>query len=212
MAVFAALLTRITRAGKIFQGTFNGKTKDDIRNLTPYGFFSHPPKNSKIVMLKDNGGTYYGMAYLDSVIPSLEEGEVVGGNFQVGSIVKFDKDGNITITGKKDLNITIDGDCDKDISGDYNLDATNTTITTTNDATISSGNDVIVTAANTANTTATVSITITAPSVVVNSATSTVINSPSVDLGGIGGPAVARVGDTVAGGVITSGSLVVRAV
>jgi phage baseplate assembly protein V len=42
-------------------------------------------------------------------------------------------------------------------------------------------------------------------------AESALIDAGSVDLGGAGGPAVARVGDTVAGGVITSGSSKVRA-
>lgn len=37
------------------------------------------------------------------------------------------------------------------------------------------------------------------------------VTADHVDLGGAGGPAVARVGDTVAGGVITSGSAKVRA-
>ena len=42
-------------------------------------------------------------------------------------------------------------------------------------------------------------------------AESVLVEAASIDLGGEGGPAVARVGDTVEGGVITSGSDKVRA-
>ncbi|MFP3944635.1 MAG: phage baseplate assembly protein V [Alphaproteobacteria bacterium] len=44
------------------------------------------------------------------------------------------------------------------------------------------------------------------PAKVTVEAPEVLVDSPSVDLGGTGGPAVARVGDTVADGVITSGS------
>lgn len=37
------------------------------------------------------------------------------------------------------------------------------------------------------------------------------LSAPEVDLGGAGGPAVARVGDSVSGGIITSGSAKVKA-
>lgn len=42
--------------------------------------------------------------------------------------------------------------------------------------------------------------------VLVKSETAIAIEAPAVNLGGAGGPAVARIGDTVEGGVITSGS------
>jgi len=38
------------------------------------------------------------------------------------------------------------------------------------------------------------------------------VTSPSVELGGIGGAAIARVGDSVVNGVITTGSSKVKAV
>ncbi len=50
-----------------------------------------------------------------------------------------------------------------------------------------------------------------APEVTVTADTAT-IEADTVNLGGTGGPAVARVGDTVSGGVITSGSAKVKAV
>jgi phage baseplate assembly protein V len=53
-------------------------------------------------------------------------------------------------------------------------------------------------------------IDVSAPEVKVSADTAT-IEADTVNLGGVGGPAVARVGDTVAGGVITSGSSKVRA-
>lgn len=49
-----------------------------------------------------------------------------------------------------------------------------------------------------------------APEVTVTADTAT-IEADTINLGGTGGPAVARVGDTVAGGVITSGSAKVKA-
>lgn len=49
-------------------------------------------------------------------------------------------------------------------------------------------------------------LTITGATKVTVSAPVVLVDSPSVQLGGAGGPAVARVGDTVSGGVITSGS------
>jgi len=54
-------------------------------------------------------------------------------------------------------------------------------------------------------------VTVEAPQVIVNAATKAVVNSPEVDLGGTGGAGVARIGDTVAGGVITGGSSKVKA-
>ena len=53
-------------------------------------------------------------------------------------------------------------------------------------------------------------IDIEAPEVTVTADVAT-IEAETVNLGGTGGPAVARVGDTVAGGVITSGSAKVKA-
>jgi len=53
-------------------------------------------------------------------------------------------------------------------------------------------------------------VNVTAPQVEV-SADHVVVNSDSIDLGGAGGRRVARIGDTVAGGVITGGSTKVRA-
>lgn len=54
-------------------------------------------------------------------------------------------------------------------------------------------------------------ITLTAPTINLNASTKVMVTSPDVELGGTGGPAVARVGDTVSGGVITSGSAKVKA-
>lgn len=54
-------------------------------------------------------------------------------------------------------------------------------------------------------------IVITAPEADVNSSGTVNVNAPTVNLGGAGGAAVARVGDTVAGGVITTGSSHVKA-
>jgi len=153
MNVFGAVLTLVKNSGKVLQTLYNGKTLDKIQNLTPYGFFSNPPLGSKVVMIADTSNTYYGIAYLDEVIPSLEENEVAVGNFKIGSIVKFDKNGNINITCKKDTNINITGDC--------NINCTNANITAITKAKVVAP-QVEITAPIT-NITSTTSITMTSP-------------------------------------------------
>jgi hypothetical protein len=169
--IFSGLLTLIKNAGKVFQVNFNNKTTDKVRNLTPYGLFCHPPKNSKVVLIQDKNKTYYGIAYLDEVIPTLKENEVVVGNFVIGSIVKYDEDGNINITCKKDTIINIDNDEERDVGNDYDLNITN-------NATITAG----------------VNITI-------NANTTCIVNSPSISLlsGGVGSVVITSGGTIIDG-------------
>lgn len=95
--IFSGLLTKIKNAGKTLQIRYLFKVKDNVRNLSPYGFFSNPPENSKVVLLKDKFGSVYGIAYLDSSIPVLKGNEVVVGNFVEGSQVLFKENGKIQI-------------------------------------------------------------------------------------------------------------------
>jgi phage gp45-like len=95
--IFSGLLTKIKNAGKTLQIRYLFKTKDNVRNLNPYGFFSNPPENSKVVLLKDKFGSVYGIAYLDSSIPVLNGNEVVVGNFVEGSQILFKTGGKIQI-------------------------------------------------------------------------------------------------------------------
>jgi hypothetical protein len=94
--IFSGTLTKIKSAGKNLQIKYF-KPKDNIRNLNPYGFFSNPPQNCKVVALKDKFGSVYGIAYLDSSIPVLNGNEAVVGNFVDGSQIKFDNAGKIQI-------------------------------------------------------------------------------------------------------------------
>lgn len=55
-------------------------------------------------------------------------------------------------------------------------------------------------------------VTVTATNAKVTATATATVDGATVDLGGSGGPAVARVGDSVSGGVITSGSAKVNAV
>lgn len=128
MSIFAALLTKISNNGKTFQGKFLGKTKANIRNLTPYGFFSVPPVDSKLVMLKDVFETHYAISYKDSITPALKQNEAVIGNFVKGSTAKFDEDGNIDITCNGNETVTITGNCTINVTGNCNINATTTTI------------------------------------------------------------------------------------
>lgn len=111
MSIFAALLTKVSNNGKVFQAKFLGKTKANIRNLAQYGFFSIPPVDSKLVMFKDVFESYYAIGYKDSIIPILKQNETVMGNFVKGSVIKFDENGNIDITCTANETITITGNC-----------------------------------------------------------------------------------------------------
>jgi len=115
--IFLSALTLIKEGGKSLQAKFNGRSKDNIKNLQSYGFVSHPPVKSNVVIINDDYGNPYGIAYLNSVIPELKENEVAVGNLVIGSIIKFLEDGTISIECKKDTNINI--------NGDYNLTSPN---------------------------------------------------------------------------------------
>jgi phage gp45-like len=136
MSIFSALLTKISNSGKTFQATFLGKTKSDIRSLSPYGFFAVPPQGSKLVMFKDITESFYAVGYKDSSIPSLKEGEATVGNFVKGSIIKFDEDGNINITCNGNKTVTVTGNCTINVTGDASVNAENITAIATTKATV----------------------------------------------------------------------------
>jgi len=98
--ILTALLKLITNFGKVFQVSYNGKTKNNIRNLNSYGFWSSPPKGSKVVLIRDFHRNYYGIAYKNDKIPELKEGETIIGNFSLESFIKFSKTGKINISNE----------------------------------------------------------------------------------------------------------------
>src|SRR5690349_2108707 len=84
----------------------------DMEVIYPYGLFAQAPVNSLALVFSIQGneenlaGIVY--AYRDR-FKNLKEGEVLLGNILTGSFIKFDKDGNIEINSKKDVNVTITG-------------------------------------------------------------------------------------------------------
>lgn len=128
MSIFWGLLNRITDNGKVLQGQFFGKTKAKIRNVTPYGFFCYPPKNSQLVVMKAINESFYAIAFQDSSIPSLKENEVEVGNFVAGTTIKFDENGNI--------DITCSGNCTINVTGNASISAENITATANTKATV----------------------------------------------------------------------------
>jgi phage gp45-like len=82
----------------------------DAAVVGQYGHHSSPPKNSACLLICVNGdeGNKY-VIPLNTTLrqKGLKEGEVVQGNFKVGSLIFFDKNGNITITGKANLTANI---------------------------------------------------------------------------------------------------------
>ena len=100
-------------------------------NVNSYGTHSNPPKGTRGLLICVNGdesGKYF-IPLSEEIRPKgLKEGEFVTGNFQVGSIIKFDESGNIDITCKGDLNATVDGDMVANITGNSDITCPQTTI------------------------------------------------------------------------------------
>ncbi len=140
MSIFSALLTRVSNNGKTFQAKFLGKTKSGIRSLTPYGFFSVPPVESKLVIFKDAFESNYAVGYKDDIIPILKEGEAVFGNFVKGTIIFCDENGNINITCNGNKTVTVTGNCTINVTGDANINAKDVNVIATGTATIDGTN------------------------------------------------------------------------
>lgn len=87
--------------------------------LSPYGLCSNPPLGSSGVAINVNGGGSYPTGIVDypsQRFKDLEEGEVAIGNYNTGSYIKFDKDGNIRVytTGKVYVDGSVVGKTDID--------------------------------------------------------------------------------------------------
>lgn len=109
-----------------------------------YGIHSSPDTNTPCLLININGDDANRIIIPLSVknrTKGLKKGEVETGNFKVGSIIKFDKDGNINITAKKDLNAIIKGNCIINATGQAEITASkliinnNTEVSGTIDAT-----------------------------------------------------------------------------
>jgi phage baseplate assembly protein gpV len=121
----------ITKAGAdnqqfpVSQISYLEKTSD-CEIVMPYGLYGNPPANSMGILFHPFGEEQNRMGIFNvtgSRFKNLKEGEVVAGNPLTLSNIKFDKDGNVTITVKNNLQITVDVDNNITISGSYNLNA-----------------------------------------------------------------------------------------
>jgi phage gp45-like len=109
-----------------------------------YGLHTSPKTNSLCLVIKinnDEANTIIIPLSIDKRVNELSENEVEVGNFEIGSIINFDKDGNIKVTSKKDLTCEVTGsvtinasdvtiNCNSEINGNLtvngNIDATGT--------------------------------------------------------------------------------------
>jgi phage gp45-like len=71
-----------------------------VRILSPYGLCSNPPLGSSGLVINSNGGGSYPTAIVDyhsKRYKDLKPGESVIGNYEKGSYIKFDDNGDIQI-------------------------------------------------------------------------------------------------------------------
>lgn len=107
----------------ITQVSFFG-TAANAEVMYPYGSHGNPPKGSTGLVISQNANQEVLAAFLykaDVRPKGLKPGEYAAGNFVVGSIVKFDEDGNINITAIGDLNITVEGKATINVTGDTDI-------------------------------------------------------------------------------------------
>jgi len=84
----------------------------DVAVCEPYGIHASPPNDTIGLMFTINNDEANRMIIPLSAATrtrNLKETEFECGNFVIGSIINFDKEGNITITSNKDINITAKG-------------------------------------------------------------------------------------------------------
>jgi phage gp45-like len=92
---------------------------------TPYGVYSNPPAGLSFgILFNIEGHEENRVAMVNTPqirFKNLEAGEVVFGNPLTESNVKFDKDGNVIVTGKNNLTVTVDKDANVAIGGNCNI-------------------------------------------------------------------------------------------
>jgi len=218
---------------KIQAGFLAGETTEDCERPQEYGFNSVPLPDTECIAIFPAGERDHAIIIATNDKrhrhKGLEPGEVCIYTHKngegVGHRVIFKADRSIEVKGN-DIKIDGDGDLDTTMAGDATVTAGGDVVVNTPAGGVTVNSQLNV-AVNTAlgNITLTTmqplgTINLLAPvlgAVNINGGASVSVVapqvsviSPSVDLGGIGGPAVARVGDPVAGGVIAGGSPFVR--
>jgi len=123
---------------------------------------------------------YANVQYLETPSGHTVEFSDVGGDEKIiithktGTKVNFDKDGKFNIVAVNDMNVNVDGDANIETTGDTNLKCVNIDVNASGDASLECVNAKI-------------------------KANKVDIDSSKISLG-IGGPAIARLGDAVQGG------------
>ena len=192
------ILTRVDDAGsrqKVDLQLLSDEVDTEIEHAQPYGFTAHPPPGSDLWALYFGGNRDHGIVFMiedrQYRLVNLDQGDVALYDDK-GQSILLNKDG-ITVAATKDVKI-LDG-----YGQEVQMVETGIVIKALN-----------ITIQKPDGAGAVGDVTIQADTATVN-ATKAVINSDDVNLGGEGGPAVARIGDTVVGGVITTGSSRVKA-
>lgn len=103
------------------QITYMGRTSD-ASVAEPYGTHGSSPLDTAclLITIGDEGNKYIIPLSAQTRPEGLKEGEFVTGNFKVGSIIKFDENGNILIQSKGEVNIEatkITANCDIEVTG-----------------------------------------------------------------------------------------------
>jgi hypothetical protein len=189
------LWARITRKGSeegvypIQQVTYLGRVSDAII-LFPYGMHANLPVDQLGLLIDDKGRVFIGTSAVGRI--TVEEGEVVFYHPATKSKTHYKNNGDIDID-------TVSPDVEESAHGNVNISTKNVNITNSEKVTVNSTGDVDITTSGDANVDA------------------TNVNIDAVVNLGVGGAAIARVGDavsvTVVGGssagvhtgVITSG-------
>jgi len=90
------------------QYIFMGKAKQVI-NYYPYGMIANAPIGELALLFNVGGNSENTFAFpmsSDTRPKGLEEGESQFGNFEVGTSIKFDKNGDVIIVSTKEVTIT----------------------------------------------------------------------------------------------------------
>lgn len=180
----------------IQQITFKGKVADTLM-VFPYGLYANVSSTDALALLfsiEGNEGSRAAMAYTPQLRPEdLEQDEVAIYHPFTKSFIKFRNNGDIDIdTDVEDASGSININAvnvNVTASGDVGLDATNINVTTSADINMTVTGDVILDATN---------VDITASGQVD-------IDAPATNIG-VGGAAIARLGDTVSVTVVGGSS------
>lgn len=127
------IVTNVTRDVNFFPDT-QIQSLDKIKNVIviyPYGYSANAPVNKHAIVIQvGNAENLVALPLNDKTRPKdLKAGEVVNGNFEVGSIIKFKENGDIDVTAKNDITLNITGKAIINTGGDTIINSGgNTTI------------------------------------------------------------------------------------